>query len=182
MYGCCMVERPIRFFGDPVLKMRAVNVTQFGDQVRQLVRDLLDTTDLPRRAGVAAPQIGVSLRAFSYNIDGSRGYVINPEVVHVSLRLQEDDYEGCLSVPNIWAITPRAESVVVRGVDSNNDPIVIEGSGILARCLLHEVDHLDGLLYIDRLDKVAKRQAFRDMRKQRWFLEGISSGSSALSD
>ncbi|GAA3739748.1 peptide deformylase [Salinactinospora qingdaonensis] len=164
-----MTMRPIVHFGDPVLTTPAAPITTFDHHTEALVRDLLDTVDSPGRAGVAAPQIGVSLRAFSYNIDGEMGYLINPEIVELSTEIQEDN-EGCLSVPELWYTTRRAQYAVVRGVDLRNEPVTLRGSGLMARCLQHENDHLDGMLYLDRLDRDTRRTAMGEIRRSEWFL------------
>ncbi|PXY25019.1 peptide deformylase [Prauserella sp. PE36] len=163
-----MAVRDLRYFGDPVLKTVADPVTRFDASVKALVDDLLQTVDLPGRAGLAAPQIGVSLRAFSYNVKGELGYVLNPEIVELSEETQEVT-EGCLSVPELWFTTVRARYAVVRGVDVRNEPVTVEGSGLMAQCLQHETDHLDGKLYLDRLDKDQRRQALREARQRDWF-------------
>jgi peptide deformylase len=164
-----MPERVIRYLGDPVLKTPAAPVLRFGDSLRVLVNDLLDTVDLPGRAGVAAPQIGVGLRAFSYRVDGRRGYVLNPELVEVSAEHQTGD-EGCLSVPGLYFPTTRAVQAVVRGVDLRNEPVVVGGEQEMARCLQHETDHLNGVLYLDRLDGATRKLAMRQVRSSSWFL------------
>lgn len=163
--------RPIVRFGDPVLTTPAAPVTTFDSHTAALVRDLLDTVEGPGRAGVAAPQIGVGLRAFSYDVEGETGYLLNPRVVELSEEVQEED-EGCLSVPGLWFPTRRAERAVVQGVDLRNEPTVVEGSGLMARCLQHETDHLNGTVYIDRLDREIRRRALREIRESRWFLDG----------
>ncbi len=145
-----MTIRPIREIGDPVLRTPADEVKDFDRELAALVRDLLETVDHPGRAGLAAPQIGVSLRAFSYNVDGVIGHMVNPVIVELSEETQDGD-EGCLSVPGIWAPTVRAMHAVVEGVDVHGEPLRLEGSGLMARCLQHEVDHLDGTVYVDRL-------------------------------
>ncbi|GAA4619245.1 peptide deformylase [Saccharopolyspora hordei] len=163
-----MAHRPIRLFGDPVLRMPADPVTVFDQRLRTIVADLLDTVDAPGHAGVAAPQIGIGVRAFSYNVDGEIGYVINPEVVELSEKTQ-DGVEACLSLPGLGFDTRRAQHAVVRGVDVDNEPVTVSGSGLMARCLQHETDHLDGTVYIQRLDPAARREAFRQVREQEWF-------------
>ncbi len=165
-----MPERKIRYLGDPILKTSAAPVTRFGKSLQALIADLMDTVAVPGRAGLAAPQIGVGLRAFSYNMDGRSGYVINPELVEVSDENQEGTEEGCLSVPGLYFPTPRAMSVTVRGVDVRNEPVVVSGRQEMARCLQHEVDHLDGILYLDRLDAATRREAMREVRESSWFL------------
>lgn len=163
-----MGERPIRLFGDPVLRSPADPIDRIDERVRRLVDDLLAAVALPGRAGVAAPQIGVGLRAFSYNVDGEIGYLLNPEVVEVSgepLLLGE----GCLSVPELWFETPRFPFACVRGSDLDGKVIELSGGGLMAQALQHETDHLDGRLYLDRLDPDARRQAMKLVRGSRWF-------------
>lgn len=163
-----MAVRQIRYLGDPVLKSAADPVTRFDDSLRALVRDLLDTVDAPGRAGLAAPQIGVGLRVFSYLVDGNLGYVVNPEIVELSAEKQHPT-EGCLSLPELWFETERAKFAAVRGVDQDNNPVTVSGDGLMAQCLQHECDHLDGILYIDTLAKDFKRDALRQARKKDWF-------------
>ncbi|HTE74926.1 MAG TPA: peptide deformylase [Actinomycetes bacterium] len=158
-----MTIRPIREVGDPVLRTPSDEVKAFDRDVAALVRDLLETVDHPGRAGLAAPQIGVGLRAFSYNLDGVIGHVVNPVIVELSEETQDGD-EGCLSVPGIWAPTVRAMHAVVEGVDVHGEPLRLEGSGLMARCLQHEVDHLDGKLFLDRLTGDARKSALRALR------------------
>jgi peptide deformylase len=161
-------ERPIRLFGDPVLKTVSAPVEQVDDRVRALVADLVDSVRLPGRAGVAASQIGVNLRAFSYNVDGDVGYILNPEIVEVSGEKQLID-EGCLSVPGLWHKTPRFPFARVRGIDLDGNEIELAGEGLMAQALQHEVDHLDGMLYLDRLEKDERRLAMKAVRESDWF-------------
>ena len=163
-----MPERPIRLFGDPVLKTASAPVEQIDDRVRALVDDLVDSVKLPGRAGVAASQIGVNLRVFSYNVDGQVGYVINPRIVELSGELEAID-EGCLSVPGLWHKTPRYAFARVRGIDLEGNEIELSGGGLMAQALQHETDHLDGLLYLDRLEKEERRAAMKAVRESDWF-------------
>ena len=163
-----MPERPIRLFGDPVLKTVSAPVEQIDDRVRALVADLVDSVRLPGRAGVAASQIGVNLRVFSYNIDGDVGYVINPEIVEVTGDRELID-EGCLSVPGLWHKTPRHPFARVRGIDLDGNEIEVSGTGLMAQALQHETDHLDGILYLDRLEKAERRVAMKEVRESDWF-------------
>jgi peptide deformylase len=157
--------RPIRELGDPVLRTPADEVRAFDRELAALVRDLEETVDHPGRAGLAAPQIGVSARVFSYNIDGVIGHLVNPVVAELSEEVQDGD-EGCLSVPGIWAPTVRAMHAVVEGFDVHGEPLRLAGSGLMARCLQHEVDHLDGRVFLDRLTGDARKQAFRMLRER----------------
>lgn len=163
-----MTIRSIRFFGDPVLKSPAARIETIDDGVRALVRDLLDTVEPEGRAGVAAPQIGVGLRAFSYNVDGEIGYILNPELVEVSGE-PELVGEGCLSVPNLWHDTLRYPHARAVGTDLDGNEVVLEGDGLMAQALQHECDHLDGTLYLDRLSPERRRIAMREIRESGWF-------------
>lgn len=160
-----MAMREIRTVGDPVLRTPCDPITTVDDRVRGLVADLLETVDYEGRAGLAANQIGVNLRAFSWNIDDEVGYVLNPVIVEVSEDYQDDD-EGCLSVPGLWYPTQRAWYARVEGIDLDGKPVVVEGTELMARCLQHEVDHLDGHLYIDRLERSVRKKAMRAIREQ----------------
>ena len=163
-----MSVRPIRLFGDPVLRSASDPVTVGDPRLASLVDDLLDTVREPGRAGVAAAQIGVSLRAFSYNVDGQVGYVLNPVVVEVSGERTLVD-EGCLSVPGFWFPTPRYEYARVEGVDLEGRKVVLEGTGLMAQALQHETDHLDGTLYVLTLEPETKREAMREIRAADWW-------------
>ena len=163
-----MPERQIRLFGDPVLKTVSDPIGTIDDRIRGLVDDLLDSVRLPGRAGVAASQIGVNLRAFSYNVDGEIGYVLNPALVEVSGEPELVD-EGCLSVPGLWYPTRRYPFARVVGTDLEGNPVELSGTGVMAQALQHETDHLDGLLYLDRLDKENRRAAIKQVRESSWF-------------
>ena len=163
-----MSVREIRLFGDPVLKTVSEPVGVVDDRIRGLVEDLLDSVRLPGRAGVAAAQIGVNLRAFSYNIDGDIGYILNPVVVELSGEPELVD-EGCLSVPGLWYPTKRYPFAKVTGIDLDGNAVEVSGHGLMAQALQHETDHLDGLLYLDRLDKENRRAAMKEVRESDWF-------------
>ncbi len=163
-----MAVRDIRLFGDPVLRSACAPIDDIDDGVRALVRDLLDTVALPGRAGDGANQIGVGLRAFSYNIDGDIGYVLNPRLVEVSGEPLPMG-EGCLSVPGLWHDAIRHPHAKVVGVDLDGNEVVLEGDGLLAQALQHETDHLDGKLYLDRLAPEERRAAMREVRESSWF-------------
>lgn len=163
-----MTERQIRLFGDPVLKTVSVPIGDLDERIRGLVDDLLETTTPPGRAGVAAAQIGVNLRAFSYNVDGEIGYILNPEIIELSGEPELMD-EGCLSVPGLWFPTMRHPFATARGLDLAGASIEISGAGTMAQAIQHETDHLNGLLYLDRLDKDNRREAMRQIRAAAWF-------------
>jgi len=155
--------RAIREMGDPVLRTPCDPVRAFDADLAALVRDLEDTVDHPGRAGVAANQIGVGLRAFSYNVDGVIGHLVNPVITERSAELQDDD-EGCLSIPGLYAPTVRAMHCVAEGFDVHGAPLRLEGTGLMARCLQHEVDHLDGKLFVDRLTGETRKRVLRALR------------------
>ena len=163
-----MPERQIRLFGDPVLKTVSDPIGTIDARVRSLIEDLVDSVRLPGRAGVAASQIGVNLRAFSFNVDGEIGYILNPVLVEVSGEPELVD-EGCLSVPGLWYPTKRYPFARVTGMDLDGTAVELSGSGIMAQALQHETDHLDGLLYLDRLDKENRRTAMKEVRESSWF-------------
>ncbi|MFM6982155.1 MAG: peptide deformylase [Microbacteriaceae bacterium] len=163
-----MSVREIRYFGDPVLRSATDLISRVDDSVHRLVRDLLDTVAVPGRAGVAATQIGVGLRAFSYNVDGVIGYVLNPVLVEVRGEPRLVD-EGCLSVPGFTFPRLRYPFARVTGTDLNGDAVELSGEGLLAQALQHETDHLDGKLYIEGLEPDTKREAMRQIRQATWF-------------
>jgi peptide deformylase len=165
-----MSIREIRLFGDPVLKTASESITDISDSIKTLIRDLEDTTALAGRAGVAAPQIGVNLRAFSYEFEDQVAHLINPEIVEVIGEKVEVN-EGCLSLPELWGMTPRYESVRVKATNLSGDQIEILATGFLAQIVQHEIDHLDGILYIDRLTREARKTAMAELRQTNWFLK-----------
>jgi peptide deformylase len=158
--------QPIRLFGDPVLRTPAQPVTDFDKELRQLVKDLEETMMDAPGAGLAAPQIGVSLRVFTYYVDGVLGHLVNPDL-DLSEE-QQDGEEGCLSFPGLAYDTRRALRVVAKGFDLHGEPVVIEGSELLARAIQHETDHLHGILFIDRLDKAQRKLALKAIREVEW--------------
>ena len=164
-----MSVRPIRLFGDPVLRTPAVPVVDFDKELRTLVADLTDTMlEAPGR-GLAAPQVGVGLRVFTWHVDGELGHLVNPQLT-LSEEIQDGE-EGCLSIPGLSIDCRRALSVVAHGFDQHGEPLVVEGSEMLARAIQHETDHLDGILFVDRLDREARREAMRYIREAAWFGE-----------
>lgn len=162
-----MAIQPIRLFGDPVLRRRADEVVDFDKELRRLVEDLTDTMRDAPGAGLAAPQIGVSLRVFTWYVDGEVGHLINPDLT-LSEDIQDGE-EGCLSIPGLTFDCRRAMSVVARGFNMHGEPVTIEGSQMLARAIQHETDHLDGILFLDRLDADTRKQAMKAVREAEWF-------------
>lgn len=162
-----MTVQPIRLFGDPILTTPAAEVTVFDKELRQLVADLTSTMQDAPGAGLAAPQIGVSLRVFTYDVDDVVGHLINPSL-DLSEELQ-DGLEGCLSVPDMSFECKRAMHVVAKGMNMYGEPVVISGSELLARCVQHETDHLDGVMFVDRLDTETRKEAMKAIRESDWF-------------
>lgn len=173
---------PIVICGEPVLHRATREVTVFDDELRAFVDTLFATNTAANGAGLAANQVGDDRRVFIYDCpDGKErrvGYVINP-VLETSERPEtmpdpDEDLEGCLSVPGENFATGRAEWAKVTGVDLDNQPIEVEGTGFFARCLQHETDHLDGLLYLDRLIGRHARAAKRMVKANGWGVPGNS--------
>lgn len=157
-----MTIRQIRIVPDPVLRTPCDPIREITPAVRSLVEDLLETVNDPGRAGLSANQIGINLRAFSYNIEGHIGYILNPVIEELSGEQYGD--EGCLSVPRLWYKTRRADYARAKGIDLDGKTIVLEGKGLMARMIQHECDHLDGHVYLDRLEKDVRKQALRQLR------------------
>lgn len=153
----------IRIVGDPVLRTPAEDVSRFGPELARLVQDMTETMDAVSGVGLAAPQVGVGLRVFTYRVGDQYGHVVNP-VLEVGGADEDEALEGCLSVPGLGYRLPRPGWARVSGADMTGVPLVIEAEGVLARCLQHETDHLDGRLYIDRLRGADKKEALRRIR------------------
>jgi peptide deformylase len=160
--------QPVRLFGDPVLRTPAAAVTTFDAELRRLVADLTDTMHEEGGVGLAAPQLGVGLRVFAYDCGGFSGHLVNPTFEPVG---DEEQFglEGCLSIPAMYWDCRRHLHVVARGFDMYGEPVTVEGSEMLARCIQHEVDHLDGVLFVDRLDPETRKRAMAEIRSAAWF-------------
>ncbi|MGN6742413.1 MAG: peptide deformylase [Amnibacterium sp.] len=163
-----MTVREIRLFGDPVLRSVADPAGEADAGLEALVADLLDTVQVPGRAGVAANQIGVAVRAFSYNVDGRIGYLLNPELVEVRGEPVEFD-EGCLSVPGLSFPTMRHPWARSVGRQLDGSVVEVVGEDVLAEALQHEQDHLDGKVYLSRLAPDVRREAMAQVRRAPWF-------------
>jgi len=158
--------KDIRIFGDPVLRTPAIEVVDFDKELRQLVQDLTDTMVAAPGAGLAAPQLGVGLRVFTYHVGDELGHLINPSL-DLSTEMQDGE-EGCLSFPGIFFDTPRALRMVAKGFNQYGEPVTLEGTELMARCIQHETDHLDGILFIDRMDKAQRKMAMKAIRDAEW--------------
>jgi peptide deformylase len=154
----------IRTLGDPVLREPAKLVTEFGPSLRALFDDMVETMVAAPGVGLAAPQVGLSLRLFVFD-DGETGpmFMANPELSEPVGELLED--EGCLSIPGPYHPTPRHARIRCAGQDLEGEPYEMIGEGLLARIFQHETDHLDGMLYIDRLDDEGRRDVMAQLRR-----------------
>ena len=162
-----MAVRAVRLFGDPVLRTPADEVTSFDAELRRLVRDLAETLQDQQGSGLAAPQIGVSRRVFAFHVGKVAGYLVNP-VLSFPDEEEQDGPEGCLSMPGLYFDTLRRLNVVAKGYSDRGDPVQVVGTGELARCLQHETDHLDGVMFIDRMDGQRRKAALRAIRAAPW--------------
>jgi peptide deformylase len=162
-----MAVQPIRLFGDPVLRTAAEPVVDFDAELRRLVKDLTETMLDENGVGLAAPQLGVGLRVFTYDVDDVIGHIVNP-VLEFPDDEEQDGPEGCLSIPGLYFDTKRRMNVVAKGVNEHGDPVQLVGSELMARCVQHETDHLDGILFVDRLDAETKKAAMRAIREAEW--------------
>ncbi|MFI6218718.1 peptide deformylase [Nocardia brasiliensis] len=172
-----MTIQPVRLFGDPILRARAAEVTAFDRELQQLVTDLTDTMHDDGGVGMAAPQIGVGLRVFVYDTHDAAGHLVNPQWEVIGDEEQVGP-EGCLSIPGVRHDTRRALRVRASGVDMHGAPVEFTAEGLLARCVQHETDHLDGVLFIDRLDPAERKDAMRTIRESDWFSAGVTARPS----
>jgi peptide deformylase len=163
-----MAVRAIRLFGDPILKSSTEPADIGSERTANLVADLIDTVKLPGRAGVAANQIGVGVSAFSYNIDGVVGCLLNPTLVRVWGEPEEMS-EGCLSVPGLTYPRVRHPFALVQGTTLEGEVVEVEGQGLMAQAIQHELDHLRGVLYFEGLAPEHKKHALTAIRESEWF-------------
>ena len=170
---------PVRKFGDPVLRRRALPVSAVTPELRATIRDMIDTMYHEVGIGLAAPQVGISLRLMVLDAEKGRGprTLVNPEIVERGGSLVEE--EGCLSLPGIFAPVERSEWLRLEARDDSGEPVTIDARGLLARVIQHEVDHLDGMLFIDRLEPVTRDRIKRKIRKE-GFPDDVPHRSNAL--
>ena len=173
-----MGQLDIRKFGDPILRSPASAVTEFDDKLAALAADMRETMLAAPGVGLAAPQVGVPRRLFTFDSGEEAGAYANPEVVWRSEETQEGE-EGCLSIPGIYFPVVRAMRVRVKAQELDGSPIDREAEGFLARIFQHEIDHLDGVLFVDRLDPERRREAMRTIREAELGLSGAPPGDPA---
>jgi peptide deformylase len=164
--------RKVVVVGDPVLHKVSEQVTSFDDSLATLIDDMFATMHIAAGVGLAAPQVGVDLAVFVYDCpdaDGNQhvGHMVNPEIVSTS-GPEDDGEEGCLSVPGPYHELARPSVATVRGVDKTGAALEVTGTGFFARCLLHEAEHLRGILYIDHLPRNRRRRVLREMAPFEW--------------
>lgn len=176
-----MTVRPIRIFGDPILNTEAEPVELFDDALLVLVRDMLETMDAAGGVGLAANQIGLAQRIFVYDCDGMRGALINPEWEPLD-NLIQIGAEGCLSIPGIQAEVQRHETVVARGLDQHGRPVTLRANGLLARCIQHETDHLNGVLFLRRLEPEVRKEAMQMIRGMGWYRGDGAADANSVSN
>lgn len=167
-----MTVREVRLYGDPVLSTRAEEITEFGPSLERLAQDMLETMEDAGGVGLAANQIGVTKRIFVFDCShyqhGLRGAIINPEWEAVGEETQLGP-EGCLSIPGISQPTERFNTVRLTGFDPLGRPVSMLASGLMARCIQHETDHLDGVLFLKRLSDELRKESMKIIRQSEWF-------------
>jgi len=164
-----MTALDIRLFGDPVLRTVAENIDDPTDPtLRTLVEDMYETMDAAGGVGLAANQVGVTRRVFVYDCDGDRGHIINPVWEAVGAETQTGR-EGCLSVPDAGGDVTRAATVHLTGVTVDGEEVDREVTGLMARCVQHETDHLDGVMYFQRMEPGTRREVMAGIRGSEWF-------------
>ncbi len=161
-----MSPRPLHLLGSPVLRQRAAEVATVDDEVRALIADLFETMRAAKGVGLAANQIGVARRVAVVETGEGQSYaLVNPEIVASAGKVKDE--EGCLSIPDIYGDVERAATVVVEATDETGTRRRIEGTALLARALQHEIDHLDGILFLDRVGMLKRRFLLRQWEKSR---------------
>lgn len=160
----CVGTYTIRLFGDPVLRQRAPEVTELDADLARLVDTMIATMHEARGVGLAAPQVGVQKRLYTYDVGDDPGVIINPQIVETSGEWLYD--EGCLSVPGLSFEIVRPKMVTVQGIDLGGNEVVLVGDELMGRLIQHEIDHLDGVLLLDRLDADTRKAALRELRQR----------------
>jgi peptide deformylase len=163
-----MAVLKIEYLGSPVLRAEAAEVAEIDEQLRELIADMFETMYDAEGIGLAAPQVGISKRVIVVDLrdeQHTRIALVNPRIVETGSRKEKGE-EGCLSIPGVAAPVNRPTTVVVEGLDENGHPVRIEADGLLARCLQHEVDHIDGVLFIDHLSPLQRDMLIKRYKRQ----------------
>lgn len=167
-----MTQREVRLFGDPVLKTVSAEVTDIDAGIKTLVGDMLETMDAHNGVGLAANQVGVTRRVIvfdcTHETPGARGHLINPVWEPIGAEKQLDD-EGYLSIPEVYQEVERFQKVRATGLNVDGETVEFEAEGLLARCIQHEVDHVDGVLFLQRLAPADRKEAMKTIRHSEWF-------------
>jgi peptide deformylase len=163
-----MAVLPIRIYGDSVLRRRAKEITLVDERVRKLASEMVTTLKNARGIGLSANQVGEELRIFVvdrslFQVDDSPLIIVNPEIVDT--RNEQTEEEGCLSVPGTYADVKRSLELTVKGIDLNEKEIIVEAKGLLSRVLAHEIDHLNGVLFIDHLSSIKRKLLSKKLKK-----------------
>ncbi len=157
----------IRLFGDPVLREKCAPVAAIDDEIRQLAEDMRETMHEAEGIGLAAPQVGIPIRLFVYDVQDPEippGVLVNPQIVEKKGSVKEE--EGCLSVPGLAEVVERSSSIVATGLGLDGEPVEIRAEGILSRCIQHENDHLDGILFLDRVSPLKRKMLLGKWKKR----------------
>ncbi|MDQ3522031.1 MAG: peptide deformylase [Gemmatimonadota bacterium] len=163
-----MALRTIELWGSEILRRKAAEIRQVDDELRTLIDDMFETMYHAEGVGLAAPQIGISQRAIVVDVHDEVTQpfaLINPRLVEASTEREKGE-EGCLSIPGLTAVVERAARVVVEGLDRDGKPLRVEGTGLLGRCLQHEIDHLDGVLFVDKVSPLQRNMLTRKWKKR----------------
>jgi peptide deformylase len=175
-----MSLRPLHVLGSPVLRQHSVEVKTVDDDVRRLVEDMFETMDASHGVGLAANQVGVARRVAVVDADGDRFAMIDPTIVETEGRTTAE--EGCLSIPDIYGDVTRPERVVIEALDPAGNPFRKEATGLKARAIQHEIDHLDGILFLDHLSLIRRQMLLarwrREHKDDRGFTKEVSAASS----
>jgi peptide deformylase len=160
-----MAVLPLHLLGSPVLRQRSAAVGRVDDEIRRFIDELFETMDANKGVGLAANQVGVAKRIAVVDADGKRIALVDPEITGTS-GPKEGEEEGCLSIPEIFADVTRPANVTVRALDRDGKPYTLEATGLLARAIQHEVDHLDGILFIDHVGPMKRTLLLRKYKRE----------------
>jgi peptide deformylase len=159
-----MALRDLHLLGSPVLRTRSSNIESVDDELRRFIADLFETMDAAKGIGLAANQVGVARRVAVVDADGTRFAMVNPVIRSAEGRARAE--EGCLSIPEVYGDVTRADRIVLEATDEQGKPFTLEAAGLVARCIQHEIDHLDGILILERTSRDQRKEAMRTLRER----------------